>query len=116
MKIFFSTLVLLFFAKNLLAETIDYAVQVSQSYDTYSDLTIKISKPYEIFHDEVWKVIGSCNNSPNLWIKIAKTYNIYIDLTVKIAKPYEVFSDRKICITNANSLDRKTLTALNLIR
>lgn len=120
MKFFFIIILFAFTAKNLLAETIDNVVEIAPPYesDSFVDLRISIANTYEslMFVDEVWEVVGVCNNSPDLIIKIIKSYesDIFSDLKIKFAKSGELdFVDKKICITNTHPLD-KILEVLNL--
>ena len=102
-----------------IAQTINYAVEVSTN-----TLLIGVEK-VEIFEGliapigvEKWKILGTCSNRPNLKIEIFDGYIKPIGIrVVEIVDGLFIGPDvKKICITNARELDRKTLRKLKLIK
>jgi len=85
------------------AQMVDFAVEV---VDYFADEKVEI---VDYFADEKWEVVGACTNSPNLKIEFV---DYFADMKVEIV---DYFADRKICITNAEELDRDLLERLGLI-
>lgn len=113
---------------NVYGERVDFAVNISKpdglSFTLGSKLKIKILDPdsltYILEDAETWKVVGACSNSPNLTVEIldpdSLTYILEDAKKIKIVDNSILSSsDKKICITNANDLDKKTLKLLKLM-
>ena len=102
------------------AQTIDYAVEVSTNM--LSPMGVEKVEIFEGFIApigvEKWQILGACRNRPNLKIEIFDGYIKPIGIrVVEIVDGLFIASDvKKICITNARDLDRRTLRKLKLIK
>lgn len=85
------------------AQAVHHVVGVG---DLFADIKIKI---VDLFEDEKWKVVGACSNVPTLKVKIV---DLFEDQKIKIV---DLFEDKRVCISGANTLDRKTLKLLGLV-
>jgi len=117
----------LLFSGNTFAQTIDFAVRISEPGSISSlmgaDLEIEIldsgSMSSLLGDTEKWQVVGACSNTPNITVEIIDTGSITSILgdakKIEIVENSIFGADKKICITNANDLDNDTLRILKLI-
>jgi hypothetical protein len=102
------------FAEAGQAQTVDAAVEVVSGYNmSRGDLIVAV---VDLLPDERWEVVGTCTNRPTLRVRFAPDY-----LAPVASRRVQLFRrgafvlpDRRICITNARSLDAAARRLLKL--